>query len=108
MRFQSESLKIADAVMAGSGLENVAEGEGRERGVAAGAAAFNNQTLTINEVLADQGLSPVHAVIDVDHSPLTEKALAVGAPVAGTATVVDVQNGETARSPVLCLQVERT
>ena len=44
---------------------------------------------------------------DVDHSPAAVEALAVLAPVAGAAPVVDVEHGDAPAGPVLMAQIQR-
>ena len=96
-----QRLEVADPVVAGAGPEQVVEGQRAERGVAAGAAAGDGETARVGPALGDQEARGVHAVQDVDLAPAPLEALAVGAPVAGAAAVVDVAHRKAARGPEL-------
>ena len=48
VRVRGQRLEVADAVVAGAGLEDVAEGQRAQRGVAAGAAAADRQALAVD------------------------------------------------------------
>jgi hypothetical protein len=87
-------LQVADAVMGGAGGEDVVEGERREGGVAAGAAAADREPSRVDIAARDEELSARDAVVDIVDAPSVTEGLAVGAAVAGAATVVDVEDSE--------------
>ena len=96
-----EGGEIGDAVVAGAGGEGVPEGERGEGGVAAGAAAADEQLARVRLAAGGERLGGGGAVLDVDDAPAAAQRLAVGAAVAGAAAVVDVDDGEAARGPEL-------
>ena len=77
------------------------EGQRAERGVAAGAAAGDREPARIRLALRDQKTGRSQAVEHVDLAPAAVQALAIGAPVAGAAAVVDVAHRKAARGPEL-------
>src|SRR5262247_1136257 len=66
-----QSFKVAHSVMARAGFEGVAKCEGAQRGIAASAAAGDRQPVSVNQPPLGKILRPVHAVIDIDDSPMT-------------------------------------
>src|ERR671912_126539 len=100
-------LQIADAEVAGASAEEIAEREGGERRVAAGAPATNGGALGIDETTLDQILGAIDVVIDVDDPPRVSQPLPVGTAVASAAAVVDVEDGKSSGGPVLERQAER-
>src|SRR5262249_43959016 len=99
-RLAGQAHEVADAVVGGAGLEQVAGGERAQRGVAAGAAAGDGQARPVDLAARDEVAGAVFTVLDVDDAPLALEPIAVGAAVAGAAAVVDVQVGEAAAGPV--------
>jgi hypothetical protein len=77
-----EGGQVANAVMAGASLEDLAEGEGTKSGVAPGAATADGQALRVDQPLTGQVERPVTAVVDIHHAPVAIQALAVGAAIA--------------------------
>ena len=102
-----EQLEVADPEVADAGREDVAEGERRQRRVAAGAPALDGQPVRIDVAALDEEPRGRDAVVDVDDAPLPVEALAVLAPVAGAAAVVDVDDGDPAAGQELLVEVER-
>src|SRR5258708_32801981 len=76
---------IADAVIACPALEEVAKGEGRERGVAAGAAAADDDALGIHRSPLRQEFGSIHAVVHIHDTPTELKPVTVFASKSGTA-----------------------
>ena len=91
-----EHLEVADAEVADAGREDVAEGEGGERRVAAGAAALDGEPVRIDVAALDQEARRGDAVVDVDDAPLPVEAAAVVAAVAGAPAVVHVDDRDPA------------
>ena len=69
VRVVGQRLEVADAVVARAGPEDVAEGQGAERGVAAGAAAGDREPVGVDLARGDQVARAVDAVVDVDDAP---------------------------------------
>ena len=101
-----QGLKVADPIVAGAGLEHVAEGQRGERRVAARAAAFYGQPVRVDVASVHEVAGSVHAVVDVDDAPLAVEAPAIVGPKARTPTVVDVQHREPSTDPILEIQSE--
>ncbi len=101
-----QGFQLADSVVARARFENVVEGERRKRGVAAGAAAADDQAVAVDPSALRQPLGAVDAVLHVDDTPLAVEAMPIGPAVARAAAVVDVQHGKTAAGPVLDRQPE--
>src|SRR5258708_3618706 len=55
VRVASQRFEIGDAVIARAGAEDIAEGQGGERGIAAGAAAADHQELRAREIRREIG-----------------------------------------------------
>ena len=102
-----QGLEVADAVVAGPGRELVAEGQQTQRRVASRAAAAGQQARRIGGALRRREARRGGAVGEVAHAPLAAQQVAVGAPVARAAGVVDVDHREAPRGPVLETEAER-
>ena len=102
-----QCLKVADTVVACACLEDVAEGQRAEGCVASRTAAADGGSVFVNFTAGNKVAHPVHAVINVNNSPLTVKSLAIRASIAGAAAVIHVEDGDTAARQVLNLQIER-
>src|SRR5262249_59270907 len=98
--------RVADTVIARATLEEIAEGQRRERGVAAGAAAADHAALVVDPALPGQELRAVDAVIDIDHAPGEMQPIAVGPPEAGRAAVVHVEHRDAEAGPVYRAGIE--
>ena len=101
-----QRLEIADAEVAGAGLEDIPEGERRERRETARARTPDRQALAVHPATLGQIPGAVHAVVDIDDAPLAVEPLSIGAAEAAAAAVVDVEDGETATAPVLDPEAE--
>ena len=87
--------------MAGAGFESVAESQRAERGIAARASATNRQAVAVNVSALDKIARAIDAVIDIDDTPLALEPFSVCAAVTRAATVIYVEYGDPAASPVL-------
>ena len=101
-----QGLGVGHAVVAGAGREVVAEGQGTQRRVPAGAAAPDDEPRAVDETFRGQVSSGIDTVVHVDDAPLASKSLAVRTAIAGAAAVVHVDDGEPPRGPELGGQVE--
>ncbi len=106
VRVLRQHLDIADPVVAGTGRERVVKGQCRQRGVAAGAAPADDQALGIGLTPGDKLQRPVDAIGDVHEAPASLQAIAIRAPKAGAAAVVDVEDRKPAAGPELNARVE--
>ena len=107
VRVGGEHLEVADAVVARAGLEDILEGQAREGGVAARAAAADGHPLSVDQALASQEQRGVAAVVNVHHAPRghwLRQPLPVLLAKAGAASVVDIRHRNASRGPVLCWQ----
>ena len=77
-----QRFQVADAVVAGAGFEDVAEGEGAQSGEAAGAAAANRQAIAIDLAKLCQVTGAVGAVVDIDDTPVAVQSFTIGAALA--------------------------
>ena len=102
-----EELEVGDAEQADAGREDVAEGERRERRVAAGAAALDGQPIRVDVAPLDEEPGRRDGVVDVDDAPLALEPAPVVAAVAGAAAVVDVDDRDAAAGQELLREVER-
>src|SRR5215211_2116484 len=98
--------QVGHPVVAGPGGEGVAEGEGAQGGVAAGAAAPDGQVGRVDVAPVGQVAGGGDAVVDVDDPPLAVQATPVGAAVAGGAAVVDVHHGDAPAGEELVADVQ--
>ena len=107
VRLARQRFQVAHAEVARPGGEGVAEGQRRQRRVAARAAAADRQPLWVRQATRRQIARAVDAVVHVHDAPAARQALAIGAPVAGAAAVVHVEHGEAPAGPVLVARVQR-
>ena len=91
-----QKLEVGDAVVAAAGGEGVGGGERHQRGVAAGAAAGDDDAVPIGEPGLAQMAGSGGAVGDVGNAPGAIEPLAVGTPIAGAAGIIHVEHGEAA------------
>ena len=75
-----EQLEVADAEMADTGREDVAERQRGEGRVAAGAAALDRQALGVDVPAVDEVARRPDAIVDVDEAPLAVEALRYSRP----------------------------
>ncbi len=101
-----QALQIADAVVAGAGLEDLLEGQGGQGGVPAGAASVDGQPVSVGFAPADQMQGGIAAVVDIHDSPGIVEPFPVLPAVAGAAAVVDVQDTDAPAGPELDPQVQ--
>src|SRR5690606_8034176 len=93
-------------VVAGTGRERVAEGEGGQRRVATRRPAPDAQALGVDPAPLGQPPGGGLTVVDVDDAPRAAQLVAVVAAIAGGPAVVDVDDGEPPAGPVLDAQLE--
>src|SRR5215472_12061320 len=103
-----QGFQVADAIVVCTGIEDIAEGERTKRRVAARAPTGNCQPASINKPLLDQVAGAIHAVIDVNDTPLALEPLAIGASIAGAAAIIHIENGYATAGPVLDLEFKLT
>ena len=96
VRVPRHRLEVADAEQADPGREDVAEGQRRQRGVTAGAAARDGEPRRVHVAAIGQEAGGRDAVVDVDDAPGAVERRPVGPPVPGAAAVVDVDDGDPA------------
>src|SRR5213078_1807304 len=101
VRVLVKDLQVADAEVAGAGLEEVRRRERSQDRVAAGAAAGDRDPIAVDEAALDQVACAVDRIVDVDDTPEAVEALAVFPAEAGASAVVDDQVGEAAGRPEL-------
>src|SRR5262249_50705015 len=108
MSIARQCRSVADPVIACATLEKVAKGERREGCVATGAAAADDDTPCIHQSPLRQELGAIHAVVDVDDTPIQLQPLAVFTSESRTAAVVDVKHRNTTAGPELRAEIECT
>src|SRR5260370_36284937 len=106
VRIICKSLEVAGTKVASPSFKCVTEGKCAERRIAARAAATNCQSLTIGQPPLDKIFSPIHTIIDIDHTPLTLEPLAVCTSIACATSVIDIENCEASTGPELDFQIE--
>src|SRR4029453_12028509 len=89
--------------MAGAGFEDATESERAERGITARASAPDGKPVAVNFSTRHKMPCAIHAVIDIDDTPLTIESFSVSTAVARAAAVIYVEHGDPAASPVLDL-----
>ncbi len=106
MSLKGQGFQVADAKVTGPGVERVAESEGTESGIAAGAPATDGQPVAIHLPLLDQIAGCVDTVININHAPLFRQPLAIGAAITRAAAVIHIHHGEPPASPILSFQTQ--
>src|ERR1051326_5072735 len=101
MCVQLQRFQIADSVITGAGFEIIAECQSAQRGVTAGAATVNYRAIGICAPAGPQKLRAIYAIVNIDDSPGTAQALAVGAAIAGAAAIIHVENRNPTAGPIL-------
>src|SRR6516165_3822899 len=107
VRVFRESLEVANAIVTRTRRKNVAERQRAQRGVTTRAAAADRHALAVYLSAGGQVFSAVDTVVDIDDAPLAAEPFAVGAPIARTAAIIDIENGKAPARPVLDAPVER-
>ena len=102
-----EQLEVADPEEADARREHIAEGQCRQRRVAACASALDGQPVGVDIATLDEVPRGRHAIVDIDDAPLSVEAAAVFTSVAGAAAVVHVDDGDPAAGHELLVEVER-
>src|SRR5580765_6932412 len=87
VRVVDHEREVADTVVACAATEDIAERQAGERGVAAGAAAANDEFSWVGLAPVGQEAGGVHGIVNVNDSPGVTEAVAVVAAVAGAAAV---------------------
>src|SRR6185295_9772026 len=99
---------VADAVVARARLEHIAKRQRRKCRIAARAPAANDQPIAVRLTAFDKVPRAVHAIIDVDDSPLAVEPAAILGAVPVAAAVVHIQNPKAPARPILDRQLERS
>src|SRR5215469_6931823 len=92
--------------MASTRLEGIAEGERSERRVPARTAPRDCKPFAVHPSALHQVAGAVHAVVDIDDSPLTFKPPAVLSTIACTAPIIHIKQSESATGPILNAHLE--
>src|SRR5258708_21474573 len=87
--------------MVSPALKEVAEGQGRQSRVAAGAATADDASLAVDPTLRCQEPRAGDAIVDVDHAPLQLQTVAVGAAESGASAEVDVEHRNAPAHPII-------
>ena len=106
VRILVQAFQVGHAVITGAGLEDIVERQRAQRRQAAGAAAADDQALTIGQAAFDQVARAGDAIIDIDDAPLALERVAISPAEAAAAAVIDVQHAEAAAGPVLGRQLQ--
>src|SRR6267154_2695678 len=61
---------VADAIMAGASLKEIAKHQGGKRRIAAGAATCDDRALVVHQSLGREMFGAIDAIIDVDNAPV--------------------------------------
>ena len=101
-----EYFQIANAIQTGTGFKRVAEGESREHGVAAGAAAADDAALWVDQPLGCEMAHGIAGVLDIGYAPALIERLAIGSAKTAAAAVVEIEDRKTATTPILDFKVE--
>lgn len=102
----AERDRIADAVQAGTGAEDLVEGQCAKGGVAARAATANKRLVTVDQPALGEPGDYRASIFDIDIAPAQMQRLAISPTVAAAAAVIEVGHGEAALCPVLDTRVE--
>ena len=99
-----EGFKIANAEITGAGFEIIAKRQRTERRVAARAAPVDHRSILVGLTARRQKLRAVHAIVDIDNSPIAIQSFAIFAAIARAAAVVNVEHRHAATGPILNCQ----
>ena len=103
-----EGLQVADPVVAGPGAEGIFKGQRRQGGIAAGAAAGDNEAFLVHPSLLGQESGPGRAVLDVVQPPGAIQGMPIQPAKPGAAAIIDLEHREAAAGPKLDPQVQRS
>src|SRR5437588_9644066 len=106
VRIQLERFEIANAVVAGAGLEIVTKRQGAQRRISAGAAAIDHRSILIDIAALRQELRAINAIVDIDNAPGTVEPFAIRAAVAGAPAIIHVENSDATTGPILNREYE--
>src|SRR5262249_7924164 len=98
-----ERSDVAHAVIASPALKEVAEGQPRQRRVA---AAADDASLAVAPPLRCEDPRAGDAIVDVDHAPVQLQTVAVGAAESSASAVIHVEHRNAAAGPILNAQIE--
>src|SRR5438093_11209052 len=101
IRVLGQRFQIADAIMAGAGLEGVAERQRAEGRISSGASPSNGESVAIDCSGFHKIPGAIDAIIYIDNSPLTFKSFSVLSAIARTSAIVDIENSDASTRPVL-------
>ena len=102
------SFRIANAEVARTGLEHVSECERAKRSVTTCTSSGNHQPITINFTALNQEPRSIHAIINVNDSPLLIQSFTIRPAVASTAPVVHIEHRNSSAGPILDAQSQGT
>src|SRR5438094_2936959 len=74
VRVLVKDLQVADAEVAGAGLEEIRRGQGSQDGVSAGAAAGDRYPIAVDQAALDQIAGTINRIVDVDNTPQAVEA----------------------------------
>lgn len=94
--------------MTPAGLEEIAECERAQGGVAASAATRDHYAHRIVALRLGQALRADDTIVYVDNAPLAAQPVAIFAALAAAAAVVDIEHCDSTAGPELDEQVEHT
>src|SRR5579862_7960839 len=101
VRVAGKSFKIRHSVVTRAGSKHIMEDQCTESRVATGTSAANCHPFSIDVAALLEISSRIDTIFDVNHAPLTFQSVAIGAAIAGTSTVIHVDNGNPAACPIL-------
>ena len=102
-----ERFQIAHAIMTRADFEVIAESQGAQRGIAAGAPASNGGARRIGQILFRQIFGGVRAILHIHSAPLQVQPFAILPAVAAASAIVDIRYRKAAAGPELNLQIQR-
>jgi hypothetical protein len=97
---------ITNSIITCSALKEIPKHQRRQRGVAASTATSDDDAIVIDQTLCNEEFGTIDTIININDAPIKVQAIAVGAAKAGTAAIVDVEDGDPAAGPKLRGQVE--
>src|SRR6185312_656869 len=92
---------VANSIMTGASFKGVRESQGAQCCVSTSAAAANHHFGGIDFAACREITRSIRAIVNVNHTPLTSQSLAIRATIAGTAAIINIENGDTAAGEVL-------
>src|SRR5262249_34900073 len=106
VRLAVERLEVPDPVVAGTGREDLVEGQRAENGEPSGAPAPDQQRTRVDPALSGGEARAGDAVFDVGDTPCPIERAGVVASVPAAARVVDVEHRKAPAGPELDDEVE--